>query len=175
MKSHFKICKDIFHIIMQAWSGMMFMQQLLKTSPCGDAMGYFEHIQKIVRMIPRGKVATYGSVATAAGFPGTARQVAWALRAPGAKRLPWQRVLGSGGRILLPGISGLQQRTLLEIEGVHFKGNRVDLERYEFCFHCTNGNREAQTSSPAARRQRGKRSKALQPREPARFSNASDP
>ncbi len=97
-------------------------------------MAYFDDVHKIVRRIPRGRVATYGSVAKAAGYPGTARQVAWALRAPKATRLPWHRVLGSGGRILLPEEAGLHQRTLLELEGVYFKGNRVDLKRSEFHF-----------------------------------------
>ena len=97
-------------------------------------MGYFEDIQKIVRKIPRGKVATYGSVASAAGYPGTARQVAWSLRAPGSAKLPWHRVLGAGGRILLPEEAGLDQRTLLELEGVRFRGTRVELERSEYRF-----------------------------------------
>ena len=97
-------------------------------------MGYFEDIHRVVRMIPRGKVATYGNVARAAGHPGSARQVAWALNASNAKRLPWHRVLGSGGRILLPGEAGLHQRTLLEVEGVRFKGDRVDIDRHEFVF-----------------------------------------
>lgn len=97
-------------------------------------MGYFEDIQKVVRMIPRGKVATYGSVARAAGYPGAARQVAWALCASGTKRLPWHRVLGREGRILLQGEAGLHQRTLLEVEGVRFKGTRVDLDQCEFIF-----------------------------------------
>jgi methylated-DNA-protein-cysteine methyltransferase related protein len=97
-------------------------------------MGYFEDIQKKVLQIPRGKVATYGSVAKAAGHPGTARQVAWALCAPNAKGIPWQRVLGSGGKILLPGEAGLHQRTLLKIEGVPFKGDRADIKRCEFRF-----------------------------------------
>jgi len=90
-------------------------------------MGYFEDVQKTVDRIPRGKVSTYGEVARAAGHPGTARQVAWALRGAGAKMIPWQRVLGKGGRILLPGESGMLQRTLLELEGVQFTGGRVDV------------------------------------------------
>jgi methylated-DNA-protein-cysteine methyltransferase-like protein len=97
-------------------------------------MGYFEDIHNAVLRIPRGRVATYGSVARAAKHPGTARQVAWALRASNAHRLPWHRVLGSGGRILLPGEAGLHQRTLLELEGVRFKGDRVDLKQSEFSF-----------------------------------------
>jgi len=87
-----------------------------------------------VLRIPRGRVATYGGVAKAAGHPGTARQVAWALRDASAKGLPWQRVVGSGGRILLPDQAGLQQRMLLEIEGVRFKGDRVDLQACKFHF-----------------------------------------
>jgi len=97
-------------------------------------MGYFEDIQRIVRKIPRGKVATYGSVARAAGYPGMARQVAWALRGANTGRLPWHRVLGSGGKILLPDEAGLHQRTLLDLEGVRFKGSRVDMIHCEFHF-----------------------------------------
>ena len=40
----------------------------------------FDEIRAVIRRIPRGKVATYGQVAEAAGFPGCARQVVWALR-----------------------------------------------------------------------------------------------
>ena len=97
-------------------------------------MGYFEDIQKTVLKIPRGKVATYGSVARAAGHSGMARQVAWALRDADSKGLPWHRVLGAGGTILLPGEAGLHQRTLLEIEGAPFKGDRADLKHCEFRF-----------------------------------------
>ena len=37
-------------------------------------------IERAIRMIPRGKVSTYGAVARGAGFPGAARQVAAILR-----------------------------------------------------------------------------------------------
>ncbi len=97
-------------------------------------MGYFEDVQRVVRLIPKGKVASYGDVARAAGHPGTARQVAWALHHASAMGLPWQRVLGSGGKILLSGVDGLHQRTLLELEGVLFKGQRVDMVRCGFRF-----------------------------------------
>lgn len=97
-------------------------------------MGYYQDICRKVCRIPRGKVATYGEVARAAGYPGTARQVSWALRHADARGLPWQRVLGSGGRILLPGHAGLLQRRLLEREGVGFIGSRVDLRCFGFEF-----------------------------------------
>jgi methylated-DNA-protein-cysteine methyltransferase-like protein len=94
---------------------------------------YFRRVWAVVRRIPQGKVATYGAVARAAGFPRAARQVAWALRgAPRSLRLPWHRVLGAGGRILLPGEAGLEQRLRLQAEGVGFSGRRVRMERHEY-------------------------------------------
>jgi methylated-DNA-protein-cysteine methyltransferase-like protein len=93
----------------------------------------FDEILKVVRQIPKGKVATYGDVAQAAGFPGAARQVVWALRAS-KPPLPWHRVLGAKGRILLPGEQGLEQRLRLRTEGVLFQGDRVDLKKCAFQF-----------------------------------------
>lgn len=92
----------------------------------------FKKIQATVRRIPKGKVATYGDVATASGFPGAARQVVWALRE--GKALPWHRVLGAKGKILLPGESGLEQRLRLRTEGIEFSGDRVDLSLYGYKF-----------------------------------------
>jgi methylated-DNA-protein-cysteine methyltransferase related protein len=85
-----------------------------------------------IRSIPRGKVATYGSVARAAGFPGAARQVVATLRR--SFGLPWHRVLGSGGEVKLRGDSAVEQRLRLEAEGVTFSGRRVDMKRHEFKF-----------------------------------------
>lgn len=90
-----------------------------------------DEIRKTVRKIPRGKVATYGDIATAAGFPGAARQVVWALHNAGAS-LPWHRVLGAGGRIRLPGESGLEQRIRLRSEGVEFQGDRVRMDLHQW-------------------------------------------
>src|SRR5271165_1841472 len=89
-------------------------------------------IAAVIRRIPRGRVSTYGAVAEAAGYPRCARHVSKVLnQVPG---LPWQRILGSGGRISLPGEYGFEQRFLLEAEGVRSKGRRVDLAKYEHCF-----------------------------------------
>lgn len=85
-----------------------------------------------IRKIPRGKVASYGSVARGAGLPGAARQVVGVLRR--SFGLPWHRVLGSGGQIKLRGDSALEQRLRLEAEGVVFRGRRVDMKRHEFKF-----------------------------------------
>ena len=82
-----------------------------------------------IRKIPRGKVATYGQIASTAGFPRAARQVIWALRA--FQGLPWHRVVGAGGLIRLPGEQALEQRLRLEMEGVTFRGKRIDMDRHQ--------------------------------------------
>jgi len=89
-------------------------------------------IRDTIRTIPKGKVATYGDVAAAAGFPGRARQVVWALRR--ARGLPWHRVVGAGGKIMLPGENGLEQRLRLRTEGVAFRGDRIWMEKNQHSF-----------------------------------------
>jgi len=90
-------------------------------------------MRKAIRQIPRGKVATYGQVAAAAGYPLYHRHVAQLLRREG-NALPWQRVVGAGGAIKLRYDAGLEQRTRLEMEGVRFRGKRVDMEEHQHWF-----------------------------------------
>jgi methylated-DNA-protein-cysteine methyltransferase-like protein len=92
----------------------------------------FARIRATILKIPRGRVASYGAIARAAGFPGAARQVVWALRQ--SRGLPWHRVVAAGGRIALPGEAGFEQRLRLEAEGVQFSGSRVRMAEFEFVF-----------------------------------------
>ncbi len=96
------------------------------------ATGMFAEVLATVRRIPKGRVATYGEVAAASGHPGAARQVVWALRA--GHNVPWHRVLGAGGKIRLPGESGLEQRLRLRTEGVAISGDKVDIKKYGHVF-----------------------------------------
>jgi len=90
--------------------------------------------RRVIRQIPRGKVATYGQVAAAAGYPLYHRHVAQLLRASPPGALPWQRVVGAGGAIKLKYEAGLEQRTRLEMEGVRFRGKRVDMVEHQHFF-----------------------------------------
>ena len=90
----------------------------------------FPAMLRTVMRIPRGKVATYGDVAYISGYPGSSRQVVWALRA--GKGVPWHRVVGAGGKILLPAEGGMEQRFRLESEGVRFLGLRVDMDEHRW-------------------------------------------
>src|SRR5215467_10579098 len=85
-------------------------------------------IWHVVCAIPRGQVATYGTVARAAGLPGRARQAGFALRvAPEDLNLPWHRVVGAGGRIAFPVATRAhkEQARRLRAEGVAVKNGRV--------------------------------------------------
>ena len=99
------------------------------------AEGGWERIYVVVRKVPRGRVATYGQIATLAGLKGHARQVGYALAAlRTSTAVPWQRVINAQGRISLrPTTGGFSQRMLLEREGVVFDaGGRVSLRKYQW-------------------------------------------
>ena len=95
----------------------------------------FKQVYGLVRKIPRGKVLTYGQVATLLGAPHMARQVGWAMHGC-PSGLPWHRVIGAGGKILINSLSvaegPLLQRKLLEMEAVRFNGKHVDMVKHQW-------------------------------------------
>src|SRR5437016_14214951 len=100
-------------------------------APKPSSGNMFERFRAEIRKVPRGKVATYGEIARAAGFPGAARQVSWALAGSNpSHQLPWHRILGAGGRLLMPGEYGLEQRMRLEMENVIIVERRVIMKAY---------------------------------------------
>jgi methylated-DNA-protein-cysteine methyltransferase-like protein len=92
-------------------------------------------IWKAIKKIPRGKVATYGQIASLAGFAGHARLVGYALHAtPDDVQIPWHRVINYQGRISLPKDEGQYdlQKALLEAEGIVFVHERINLKKYRW-------------------------------------------
>jgi methylated-DNA-protein-cysteine methyltransferase-like protein len=90
----------------------------------------------IVSQIPEGQVATYGQVATLAGYPGQARQVGYALNSlTDDFDIPWQRVINAKGLVSArtDPIFEEIQRQILESEGILFddKG-RIDLSKFQW-------------------------------------------
>ncbi len=90
--------------------------------------------RRVVASIPRGKVATYGQVAAAAGYPLCHRAVARFLQNEPTNRLPWQRVVGAGGEIKLRSEAAAEQRLRLRMEGVSFRGRKVNLRLHQHVF-----------------------------------------
>jgi methylated-DNA-protein-cysteine methyltransferase-like protein len=90
--------------------------------------------RRIIRSVPKGKVSTYGKVAAAAGYPLYHRAVAKFLRKDALYAVPWQRIVGAGGEIKLRGEAAAEQRLRLTMEGVKFRGRRVNMELHEHTF-----------------------------------------
>ncbi len=97
---------------------------------------FYEAVYHLVRQIPRGRVMTYGQIATLLGTPRAARAVGFAMRASGKKDdVPWQRVINSRGRISAKNQveRPILQRMLLESEGILFdEEGTCDLSRYRW-------------------------------------------
>lgn len=91
----------------------------------------WESVYRLVKRIPRGRVTTYGELAKALRLPGGARAVGYAMAAcPRGRAIPWQRVVGAGGRLLIrEPMAGLQRR-LLESEGIAAEGRTIDMKRH---------------------------------------------
>jgi methylated-DNA-protein-cysteine methyltransferase-like protein len=93
---------------------------------------YREHVYRIVRSIPRGRVMTYGQIAEILGEGYTPRTVGFVMHSSDDKT-PWHRVINaqggcSTGRIAIP--YDKQQR-MLEAEGIVFdKRARCNLQTY---------------------------------------------
>ena len=92
----------------------------------------YHQINKIVRKVPKGKVATYGQIALYVDRC-TPRMVGYAMAALMEDDVPWQRIVNAQGGISprADGDGALIQRKLLEAEGIVFNENgRIDLKKY---------------------------------------------
>ena len=91
----------------------------------------WEVVYKLVQQIPRGRVLTYGAVARALRLPGGARSAGRAMAAtPSGKGIPWHRVVGERGKILIREPYASLQRKLLETEGVSIVESKVNLKKH---------------------------------------------
>lgn len=94
-------------------------------------LGSFKNkVYKICSSIPKGKVTTYGQLASLAGKPKAARAVGVFMKNnPDAPMVPCHRVVASDGKLTgYSGIGGIsQKKKMLKNEGVFFKGSLVDL------------------------------------------------
>lgn len=82
-------------------------------------------MRSAVRRIPRGRVATYGDVAAAAGRPRAPRAVGNIMRECNDASVPCHRVIAAGGKIGGYGRDVYLKRSLLLAEGVLVAGGRV--------------------------------------------------
>lgn len=98
-------------------------------------MNTFEKIYEVVKKIPKGKVATYGQVASLAGNKRWARVVGYALHTnPDPQNIPCYRVVTKDGRpsqaFVFGGIN--EQINLLKEDGIEFIDDSVDMKKYQW-------------------------------------------
>ena len=96
-----------------------------------------QRVLEVIRMVPYGKVASYGQIALFVGAPRAARQVGWILnQTEGKVDLPWWRIVNNAGRISIKGTKYNDRelmRKLLRAEGVDVKEDMTfDIETYRF-------------------------------------------
>jgi methylated-DNA-protein-cysteine methyltransferase-like protein len=94
----------------------------------------WKRVYDLVKKIPRGRVMTYGQVAKALRLPGGARTAGRAMAAsPSGGGVPWHRVVGAGGRLLIREPHASLQRKLLESEGLSLAEKRIlNFKDYEW-------------------------------------------
>lgn len=88
-------------------------------------------VYRLVQQIPRGRVLTYGGLARILRLRGGARAAGRAMAAtPRGQGIPWHRVVGGDGRILLREPYASLQRRLLEADGLQVLERRIDLSKH---------------------------------------------
>ena len=125
----------------------------------GERAIAWKEVHDLVRRIPRGRVMTYGQIATLIENRLSSRAVGWAMHGC-PKGVPWQRVVNASGGCStdrLPGFLKGLQRVMLETEGVRFRPNgTLDLSRYRWGRVSGTFSRRGAAKSPGKkRRERG--------------------
>ena len=91
----------------------------------------WDPVYRLVQQIPRGRVLSYGALARLLRLRGGARTAGRAMAAtPSGKGIPWHRVVGDRGKILIREPYASLQKKLLESEGVKITESRVDLKSH---------------------------------------------
>ena len=91
--------------------------------------GFFNRVYQVVKLIPQGRVTSYGAIASYLGSPGAARMVGWAMNQCHTHPdfVPAHRVVNRNG--LLTGKHHFEGRNLmqelLENEGAKIKNDRI--------------------------------------------------
>ncbi len=90
---------------------------------------FFEKVYEVARLIPHGRVTSYGAIAEYLGTRGSARMVGWAMNVSfsAKENIPAHRVVNRMGRLTGKhhfGDPGLMQQ-LLESEGVHVENDQI--------------------------------------------------
>jgi methylated-DNA-protein-cysteine methyltransferase-like protein len=94
---------------------------------------FFQNVYDVVRLIPMGRVTTYGAIAKYLGAARSSRMVGWAMNASHAQAdIPAHRVVNRQGMLTgkMMFAYPMQMQELLEAEGIRVTNNQiVDFEQ----------------------------------------------
>jgi len=92
-----------------------------------ETLGFFEKVYEIARLVPFGKVTSYGAIAKYLGAAKSARIVGYAMNGSHGKDIPAHRVVNRKGLLTgkhhFEGTNLMQQ--LLESEGIEVIDNQI--------------------------------------------------
>lgn len=93
-----------------------------------DKSNFFEDVYDVARLIPKGKVASYGAIASYLGLKSSARMVGWAMNGAGIyPDVPAHRVVNRNG--VLSGkhhfATPTKMQELLESEGLKIIDDKI--------------------------------------------------
>ncbi len=92
-----------------------------------ETLTFFDKVYKVARLIPHGRVTSYGAIAKYLGAARSARMVGYAMNGSGGKDVPAHRVVNRKGLLTgkhhFDGTNLMQQ--LLESEGIEVKENQI--------------------------------------------------
>ena len=105
-------------------------ETLAKVLPSGKKeSNFFEQVYELVRLIPKGRVTSYGAIAAALGAKSSSRMVGWAMNGSHLikPKVPAHRVVNRNGMLTGKIHFGdpLMMQTLLEKEGIKVKDDQV--------------------------------------------------
>ncbi|MCK7589147.1 MGMT family protein [Subsaxibacter sp. CAU 1640] len=92
-----------------------------------ETLNFFDKVYEVTKLIPYGRVTSYGAIATYLGAARSARMVGYAMNGSTGKDVPAHRVVNRKGLLTgkhhFDGTNLMQQ--LLESEGIKVKDNQI--------------------------------------------------
>ena len=79
-----------------------------------------KQVWEISKLIPKGRVSTYGAIAQSVGFPNHSRHVGKAMGGC-PKDIPAHRVIASGGKLSVPEFQVRLEKEGIEVENLKVK------------------------------------------------------
>jgi methylated-DNA-protein-cysteine methyltransferase-like protein len=92
-----------------------------------ETLNFFDKVYEVAKLVPYGRVTSYGAIATYLGAARSARMVGYAMNGSGGKDVPAHRVVNRKGLLTgkhhFDGTNLMQQ--LLESEGIEVVDNQI--------------------------------------------------